>query len=101
MARKNKSIAAKVSAGEFQRAFGRYGELALQTPVSITNHGRESLVLMSVAEYRRLKQLKRRALRPWQMSEEAIQALLAAEPPAEAALYDHELGPKRRPRKHK
>jgi prevent-host-death family protein len=95
MARKTKSVA-EVSSGEFQRAFGRYRELALQTPVSITSHGRESLVLLSVAEYRRLKQRDRKALRPWQMSKEAIQALLAAEPPEEAAAFDHEVRPKRR-----
>ena len=55
-------------------------------------------MLLSAAEYRRLKQLDRRALRPWQMSTEAIKALLAAEPPVEAAKFDHELRPKRRPR---
>jgi prevent-host-death family protein len=96
MARRSKSTVAKVSSGELQRAFGRYSELALQTPVSITNHGRESLVLMSIAEYRRLKHLDRRVLRPWEMSEEAIKALLAAEPPVEAAEFDHELRSKRR-----
>lgn len=96
MARKTKSAARTVSAGAFQRAFGQYRELALQAPVSITNHGRESLVLLSVAEYRRLKQFDRKALRPWEMSEESIQALLAAEPPAEAAKYDHEVRSKRR-----
>lgn len=99
MATRSKS-ATKVSAAVYQRAFGRYSDLALQEPVSITNHGRELLVLLSATEYRRLKQLDRldrRALRPWQMSAETIQALLAAEPPAEAARYDHEVRrPKRR-----
>lgn len=89
----------KVSSGEFQRAFGHYREVALQTPVAITNHGRASLVLLSAAEYHRLKRLDRRALRPWEMSEEAIKALLAAEPPAESAAFDHEVKrPKRRKR---
>lgn len=96
MATRAKS-ASKVSSAAFQRAFGRYRELALQTPVSITSHGRESLVLLSVTEYRRLKDLDRRAMRPWQMSAEAIEALRAAEPPAEAAQFDHEVRrPKRR-----
>jgi prevent-host-death family protein len=83
-----------VSSAELQRSFGRYRDAALRTPVSITNHGRETLVLLSATEYRRLKELDRRSLRPWEMSRESIEALLAAEPPAEAATYDHELQPR-------
>lgn len=96
MMRKTK---AKVSSGEFQRAFGHYRELALQTPVSITNHGRDSLVLLSANEYRRLKQLDRRALYPWELNEEALRAIEAAEPPAEAAAFDRENKPARRRRR--
>jgi prevent-host-death family protein len=36
-------------------AFSHYREVALQTPVTITNHGRDSRVLMGTDEYRRLK----------------------------------------------
>jgi len=87
---------AKISSGEFQRAFGHYRELALQAPVSITSHGRESLVLLSAAEYRRLKELDRRALHPWELSTETLTAIAAAEPPAEAAAFDNEHKPARR-----
>jgi prevent-host-death family protein len=80
-----------VTSAEFQRSFGRYREVAQREPVAITSYGRESLVLLSAEEYRRLKQCDRRALRPWEMSEEALAALEAAEPPAEAALFDDEL----------
>jgi PHD/YefM family antitoxin component YafN of YafNO toxin-antitoxin module len=72
--------------------------MALQTPVSITNHGRESLILISAAEYRRLKELDRRALHPWELSDEEIAAIAAGEPPSEAAAFDHEYKPKRRRR---
>ena len=95
----SKTASAKISSGEFQRAFGRYRELALQSPVAITNHGRESLVLLSASEYKRLKQLDRRALHPWEMSEDAIGALLTAEPPAETAKFDLETRPQRRRRR--
>ncbi|HLZ82917.1 MAG TPA: type II toxin-antitoxin system prevent-host-death family antitoxin [Caulobacteraceae bacterium] len=44
-----------VTAAEFQKGFGRYREAALKEPVTITNHGRDSLVLMAGDEYRRLK----------------------------------------------
>lgn len=98
MTRRNKA-AAKVSSGEFQRAFGHYRELALQAPVSITNHGRESLVLLSVAEYRRLKQLDRRAFHPWELDAATLRAIETAEPPAEAAAFDHEHKPTRRRRR--
>ena len=50
-----------VTSAEFQKGFGRYGEVAQREPVTITNHGRESLVLLSAEEYRRLKRLDRRA----------------------------------------
>ena len=91
---KRKPSAPTVSAGDFQRAFGRYRELALQAPVAITNHGRESLILMSVAEYRRL--MYRSAMHPSELDEETLAAIAAAEPPPESAAYNHEYKPSRR-----
>jgi len=44
-----------VTAADLQRQFGRYRDLALKEPVSVTHHGRESLVMLSAEEYRRLK----------------------------------------------
>jgi prevent-host-death family protein len=82
-----------VTSAEFQKAFGRYRETAQQEPVTITHHGRESLVLVSAREYRRLKQLDREALYVWELPEEDVQELAAAEAPKEAARYDHELIP--------
>jgi PHD/YefM family antitoxin component YafN of YafNO toxin-antitoxin module len=66
--------------------------MAQREPVRITSHGRDSLVLLSAEEYRRLKQLDRRAFYPWELGEEALDALNAAEPPAEAARFDDEVG---------
>ena len=74
-----------VTSAEFQKGFGRYREVAQREPVAITNYGRDSLVLLSVDEYRRLKQQDRRALHPWELSEDSLAALERAEPPAEAA----------------
>ena len=87
-----------LSAG-FQRAFGQYRELALQEPVAITSHGRDSLVLLSATEYKRLKALDSRALFAWEMSEESMAALSASKPPLEAAKFDRELKPRNRRRK--
>ena len=82
-----------VTSAEFQKSFGRYREVAQREPVAITNHGRESLVLLSAEEYRRLKRLDRRALYPWELDEETLAALERAEPPPEAARFDDELAP--------
>ncbi|HZL01470.1 MAG TPA: type II toxin-antitoxin system prevent-host-death family antitoxin [Caulobacteraceae bacterium] len=82
-----------VSSGEFLRAYGRVSETALREPVSITNHGRERLVLISADEYRRLKQNDRKALSIWELSDEDIRALEVSEPPAESEQFNHEYQP--------
>ena len=43
------------SSAEVSKSFGRFGRQALQEPVTITHHGVPSLVLLSHAEYERLK----------------------------------------------
>ena len=65
---------------------------AIREAVTITNHGRDSLVLLSVEEYRRLKRRDREALEVSELSEQDIEAILAAEIPASTAAFDHELG---------
>ena len=80
-----------VTSAEFQKAFGRYREVAQREPVTITNHGRDSLVLLSADEYHRLKRRDRVALRVEDLSEEDIHAILTAEIPPEASQYDHEM----------
>jgi prevent-host-death family protein len=80
-----------ISSGDFLKAYGRISETALTQPVSITSHGRERLVLLSAAEYRRLKQLDREAIYPWEMGDEALRALAVAEPSEAAAQFDSEI----------
>lgn len=75
-----------VSSGEFQRHVGRYQDRALVEPVMVTRNGRERLVLLSVDEYRRLKQLDREVLAVADLSEDDIAAIASAQMPAE---YDH------------
>jgi prevent-host-death family protein len=43
------------SAGELVRAFSHYSDVALAQPVVVTRNGRPRNVLISVAEYERLK----------------------------------------------
>ncbi|MFC7051034.1 type II toxin-antitoxin system Phd/YefM family antitoxin [Emcibacter nanhaiensis] len=47
-----------VTASEFQKNFGQYKELAQREAVSVTNNGRESVVLLSAAEYKEFLKFK-------------------------------------------
>ena len=49
-----------ITAAELQKSFGRYRDIAQREPVSVTHHGRESVVVMSADEYNRLKSLDTR-----------------------------------------
>lgn len=82
---------ASVTSADFQRGFGRYREVAQREPVVINSHGRDSLVLLSAEEYRRLKRLDREPLHPWELGEADVAALREARAPEEAAALDHEL----------
>ena len=81
----------KITAAELQKQFGRYREVAIREPVSITHHGRESLVMLSADEYRRLKALdSRNAVRPWELPDDLALAIEAATPPEATREFDHE-----------
>lgn len=80
-----------VSSVEASKAFGRISRRALAAPVTITHHGNESLVLMSAAEYQRLKSRDRDVLALTDFSEEDRAAIAASRTPAEAAKFDDEL----------
>ncbi|MEX0409787.1 type II toxin-antitoxin system Phd/YefM family antitoxin [Aquibium sp. LZ166] len=80
-----------ITAAELQKQFGRYRDMALKEPVSVTHHGRESLVVMSADEYKRLKSFDdRQALYAWELPEDAVKALAEVEIPDDGAQFDHE-----------
>lgn len=80
-----------ITAAELQKQFGRYRDIALREPVSVTHHGRESLVILSADEYKRLKSYDdRQAIYPWELPDDAVEALDKAEIPEEAAKFNHE-----------
>nr|WP_255608339.1 type II toxin-antitoxin system prevent-host-death family antitoxin [Methylosinus sp. Sm6] len=81
----------KVSAADFQRNIGRYQDLALREPVAVTRNGRESCVLLSVDEYRRLKRRDRRVRLVEELSDEEIALIAKAEVPAGYEHLDEEL----------
>ncbi len=49
-----------ITAAELQNHFGKWRERAQREPVSITHHGRETLVVLAAEEYKRLKSLDTR-----------------------------------------
>ena len=81
-----------ITSAEFQRHFGRYQDVALTEPVAITRNGRERIVLLSADEYHRLKRRDRQVMSLDDFTEADMQAIRSAEPPAEAASFDHEAG---------
>jgi len=81
----------KVSAAEFQRNIGRYQDLALREAVAVTRNGRESTVLISADEYRRLKRREREVLGLADFTDADVAALEAARAPEAAKAYNSEL----------
>ena len=80
-----------VSSVEASKAFGRISRQALVAPLTITHHGHDSLVLMSAAEYQRLKSRDRQVYTLDDVPDEIADAVRTARAPAEAAAFDHEV----------
>jgi prevent-host-death family protein len=83
--------ALKVSAAEFQRNIGRYQDIALTQPVTVTRNGRERTVLISTEEYARLKRRDREVFGLDDFTEADLAAIKASRPPVEAEAFNHEL----------
>ncbi len=81
----------KVPAAEFQKNFGRYQDVALTRPVTVTRNGRERTVMISAEEYHRLKRRERQVLGLDDFTQADLDAIRKAEPPADAAQFDGEL----------
>jgi prevent-host-death family protein len=90
----------KVSAAEFQNNVGRYAEEARRAPVVVTRYGRDELVVLSAAEYARLRANDRRVIvlnetTPAEAAE-LLQALAQAQPTPAAQALDHLIKSRRR-----
>jgi prevent-host-death family protein len=81
----------KVTASEFQQAFGQLSDRARREPVVITKHGRDSLVVMSAEEWARLKRRDRQAGLATELPEEWVEAVRNAKVPDEFVHLDAEL----------
>jgi PHD/YefM family antitoxin component YafN of YafNO toxin-antitoxin module len=47
----------RVTSSQFQKEYGRYSTLAKRQALTITNHGRDELVILDAQEYERLRRL--------------------------------------------
>jgi prevent-host-death family protein len=72
----------RISSAELQRQFGLYSEKAQREPVTVTRHGRDSVVLMSIADYERLKSFDtREAYSVFDLPDDLAEAILAIDLP--------------------
>ena len=72
----------RVSTAEFIKNYGTLADRALLEPLTITKNGRDRLVLVSAAEYDRLKNRDRRAVWAGELTEDDIALVAKAEVPA-------------------
>lgn len=80
-----------VSSVEVSKAFGRISRRALEAPITITHHGHDSLMLMSHAEYQRLKSRDREVLALGDFTDEDRAEVAASCTPGQTANFDDEL----------
>jgi PHD/YefM family antitoxin component YafN of YafNO toxin-antitoxin module len=81
----------RVSRAEFIARYGSLADQARSEPVTITEDGRDRLVLLSAEEYARLKRRDRRVLAAEELTDAELQLIAAAEVPAEHRHLDAEM----------
>jgi PHD/YefM family antitoxin component YafN of YafNO toxin-antitoxin module len=64
-----------VSATDFENDFRRYRNEALKAPLTVEGDGQDTLIVMSVDEYRRLKRRERAVFLTETLSEAELRAL--------------------------
>lgn len=80
----------RATAADIAKNFGAFADKALTEPVTITKYGREHLVLLSAAEYERLRRRDRQVFRSRELPADLTEAIAQAGPPAEAERFNDE-----------
>lgn len=80
----------RVTSTEFQKEVGRYADIALTRPVTVTRNGRDRTVLISAEEYQRLKRRDRQVLGLADFDDADLAAIARSEAPEAAAAFDGE-----------
>lgn len=78
----------RVTASEFQNALGKLSDRACHQPVVITRHGHDSLVVLPVEEWERLKRRDRQVGLTETASDEWIEAVRTALAPPDPVAAD-------------
>ena len=81
----------RVTASEFQRDFGVLSDKAKDEPVVITQHGRDTLVVMSAEEWMRLRRRDRLVGLTADLPDEWVEAVQNAAVSSDFAYLDAEL----------
>jgi prevent-host-death family protein len=81
----------RISTADFIKNFGVLADRAQSEPVHITKHGRDRLVMVSAAEYDRLKRRDRQVFRAEDLSDEVLALIAKAETPAEFTHLEDEV----------
>ena len=71
-----------INASEFQKRVGEFSDIARREPVTVTRHGRASLVLLAAEDYERLRQIEQRATRSVKVEDlptETVDAIRSAD----------------------
>jgi prevent-host-death family protein len=76
----------RITASEFQKAFGAMSDAALRHPVMITKQGRDHLVVLSAEEYARLMRRDRKVYSMGELPGEWLDALKHSQMDSR---YDH------------
>jgi prevent-host-death family protein len=81
----------RVSTADFIKNYSTLADRAQAEPVTITKHGRDRLVVVSAAEYERLKRRDRQVFRSEDLPDRVLELIAQAEVSAEQADLDDEL----------
>ena len=82
----------RVTTADFIRNYSVLADKALAEPVTITKHGRDRLVMLSAAEYERLKRRDRRVVAAEEISDDEATLIAQAEVSPKHSDLDAELG---------
>lgn len=74
------------------KKFGAISQIVQTEPVCVQSHGRPQMVMLSPAEYERLRRQDRRVYSTDRLPASLRAAIAAARPSAKAASYDNEAG---------
>lgn len=79
----------RYSSYDLQRNVAKVQEAALKEPVSISYHGRDRLVVLSIDEFERLKRRDKQVISMQELPDEFVAALCEPYEDAEQAALDH------------